>query len=131
VGNAAAYAQQRPPHLFLDPGGPSATRHKGDEACKDEEKTLGQTAPKRMGKQRVKLVIAINPGSWQVTVSSEPALSQEPRDKNNQHILFFLVKKKYRMMTSRVGVPWVETDISDVVSVQQPAQEPFQAQPVS
>jgi hypothetical protein len=34
-------------------------------------------------------------------------------------------------MTSRVGVPWVETDISDVVSVQQPAQEPFQAQSVS
>jgi hypothetical protein len=35
------------------------------------------------------------------------------------------------MMTSRMGVPRVETDISDVVSVKQPAQEPFQAQPVS
>ncbi len=34
-------------------------------------------------------------------------------------------------MTNRVGVPRVETDISDVVSVQQPAQEPFQAQSVS
>jgi hypothetical protein len=34
-------------------------------------------------------------------------------------------------MTGRMGVPWVETDISDVVSVQQPAQEPFQAQSVS
>ncbi len=92
---------------------------------------MGQTAPKRMGKHRVKLVIVINPINWQVAVSSGPAPSQEPRDKNNHRIFFLLVIKKHRVMTSGVGVPWVETDISDVVSVQQPAQEPFQAQSVS
>ena len=79
--------------FFLDPGGPSATGHRGDEACKEEEKTWAKQLPKEWESKELTGDSVSILATGKVAVSSGPAPSQEPRDKNINHILFFLIKK--------------------------------------